>query len=120
MSWARLLKRAFDIDIEHRPNCGGAPKIIAAGPAGPCVTMRSGVPERRRCRSGSGRKGESPDESVTGHWQNASYFRGRLTANVGNRRSRPQADGQISRYWARTKVVSINFPPVLDHESIVR
>src|SRR5262249_12799654 len=30
MSWARLLKRVFDIDIEHCPNCGGALKIIAA------------------------------------------------------------------------------------------
>ena len=24
MSWARLLKRVFDIDIEHCPNSGGA------------------------------------------------------------------------------------------------
>src|SRR4029434_9226006 len=30
MSWARLLKRVFDIDTEHCPNCGGALKIIAA------------------------------------------------------------------------------------------
>ena len=30
LSWARLLKRVFDIDIEHCPNCGGALKIIAA------------------------------------------------------------------------------------------
>ena len=30
MSWARLLKRVFDINIEHCPNCGGALKIIAA------------------------------------------------------------------------------------------
>ena len=30
MNWARLLKRVFDIDIEHCPNCGGALKIIAA------------------------------------------------------------------------------------------
>jgi hypothetical protein len=30
MSWPRLLKRVFDIDIEHCPNCGGALKIIAA------------------------------------------------------------------------------------------
>jgi hypothetical protein len=30
ISWVRLLKRVFDIDIEHCPNCGGALKIIAA------------------------------------------------------------------------------------------
>jgi hypothetical protein len=30
MSWVRLLKRVFDIDIEHCPNCGGSLKIIAA------------------------------------------------------------------------------------------
>ena len=29
MSWARLLKRVFDIDIERR-ECGGRLKIIAA------------------------------------------------------------------------------------------
>lgn len=30
LSWARLLKRVFDIDLEHCPNCGGALTIIAA------------------------------------------------------------------------------------------
>ena len=31
MSWARLLKRVFDIDMRHCPNCGdGELKIIAA------------------------------------------------------------------------------------------
>ena len=30
LSWARLLKRVFDIDLEHCPNCGGELKIIAA------------------------------------------------------------------------------------------
>jgi hypothetical protein len=30
MSWARLLKRVFEIDIEHCPQCGGTLKIIAA------------------------------------------------------------------------------------------
>jgi hypothetical protein len=28
--WARLLKRVFDIDIEHCPQCGGTLQIIAA------------------------------------------------------------------------------------------
>jgi hypothetical protein len=31
ISWARLLKRVFDIDRQHRPDCGGGElKIIAA------------------------------------------------------------------------------------------
>ena len=29
-SWARLLTRVFDIDLEHCPQCGGDFKIIAA------------------------------------------------------------------------------------------
>ena len=34
MSWARLLKRVFDIDIENCSNCGGTLKIIAAPSTG--------------------------------------------------------------------------------------
>ncbi len=30
LSWAKLLKRVFDLDLEQCPNCGGEPKIIAA------------------------------------------------------------------------------------------
>jgi hypothetical protein len=30
LSWAKLLKRVFEIDIEHCPSCGGEIKIIAA------------------------------------------------------------------------------------------
>ena len=30
ISWARLLKRVFQIDLEHCSNCGGELKIIAA------------------------------------------------------------------------------------------
>ncbi|MBK6865746.1 MAG: transposase [Ideonella sp.] len=29
LSWARLLKRVFDLDLEHCPSCGGELKIIA-------------------------------------------------------------------------------------------
>ena len=29
LSWARLLKRVFEIDLEHCPHCGGLWKIIA-------------------------------------------------------------------------------------------
>ena len=30
LSWAKLLKRVFEIDMEHCPNCGGELMIIAA------------------------------------------------------------------------------------------
>jgi hypothetical protein len=30
MGWAKLLKRVFNLDLEHCPNCGGELKIIAA------------------------------------------------------------------------------------------
>jgi hypothetical protein len=30
LSWARLLKRVFEIDLQHCANCGGGLKIIAA------------------------------------------------------------------------------------------
>jgi len=30
LSWARLLKRVFEVDVAHCPNCGGELKIIAA------------------------------------------------------------------------------------------
>ena len=30
LSWARLLKRVFDLDLQRCPNCGGELKVIAA------------------------------------------------------------------------------------------
>ena len=42
LSWARLLKRVFDIDIEHCPNCGGSLKIIA------CPGFVEGPPSKIR------------------------------------------------------------------------
>ena len=37
-SWARLLKRVFDIDIEYCPHCGANMKIIAAIPESSAIT----------------------------------------------------------------------------------
>ena len=45
MSWARLLKRVFDLDIERCSNCGGSLKIIAAIEDAPVIVrMARGQP----------------------------------------------------------------------------
>ena len=47
--WARLLKRIFEIDLEHCPNCGGELKIIAAileAPVIERILMHLGVQAR--------------------------------------------------------------------------
>ena len=54
MSWARLLKRVFEIDLEHCPNCAGALKIIAAIVAPPVIVRilaHLGLPTRAPPRS---------------------------------------------------------------------
>lgn len=54
MSWARLLKRVFEFDLEHCPQCGGDMKIIAAIEE-PAVIVRIlthlGLPARAPPRS---------------------------------------------------------------------
>lgn len=54
MDWARLLKRVFDIDLEHCPQCGGEFRIIAAIEE-PAVIVRIlthlGLPARAPPRS---------------------------------------------------------------------
>ena len=40
LSWAKLLKRVFDLDLAHCPDCGGELKIIAA--------ILRGAPGRKR------------------------------------------------------------------------
>jgi hypothetical protein len=49
MSWARLLKRVFDIDIERCPNCAGRLRIIAAIEEAPVIVRilaHLGLPTR--------------------------------------------------------------------------
>jgi hypothetical protein len=54
MGWARLLKRVFDLDLEHCPQCGGEFRIIAAIEA-PALIARIlthlGLPARAPPRS---------------------------------------------------------------------
>ena len=54
MGWARLLKRVFDLNLEHCPQCGGDLKIIAAIEE-PAVIVRIlthlGLPARAPPRS---------------------------------------------------------------------
>jgi hypothetical protein len=54
MGWARLLKRVFDLDLDHCPQCGGEFRIIAAIEA-PAVIIRIlthlGLPARAPPRS---------------------------------------------------------------------
>ena len=54
MGWARLLKRVFEFDLEHCPQCGGDLKIIAAIEE-PAVIVRIlthlGLPARAPPRS---------------------------------------------------------------------
>jgi hypothetical protein len=54
ISWARLLKRVFDLDVKHCPNCGGDLKIIAAIEDPPVIDKiltHLGLPTRAPPRS---------------------------------------------------------------------
>ena len=64
MSWARLLKRVFEIDMEHCPNCGGELKIIAA-------ILESAVIERILTHLGLQARAP-PRAPARGHMQHAA------------------------------------------------
>ena len=54
MGWACLLKRVFDLDLEHCPQCGGDMKIIAAIEEPEVIAkilMHLGLPARAPPRS---------------------------------------------------------------------
>ena len=57
LSWAKQLRRVFDLDLEHCPNCGGELKIIAAILEQPVIEkilthpgMQAGAPPRAPAR----------------------------------------------------------------------
>ncbi len=64
MSWARLLKRVFKIDVEHCPQCGGDLKIIAAI-EDPAVIVRILTHLRLRCARATAFTG-APARPVSG------------------------------------------------------
>jgi len=54
MGWVRLLKRVFDLDLEHCPQCGCDMKIIAAIEEPEVIAkilMHLGLPARAPARS---------------------------------------------------------------------
>ena len=84
MSWARLLKRVFDIDIEHCPNCGAALKIIAAIEDPPVIVKSSPIwaypPAPRRVPRRSDSICSKQPESQTGCQRNPSRRERRVGA----------------------------------------
>ena len=54
ISWVRLLKRVFEIDMEHRANCGGELEVIAAILEAPVIERileHFGLPARAPLRT---------------------------------------------------------------------
>jgi hypothetical protein len=105
MSWARLLKRVFDIDIERCPNCGGALKIIAAIEE-PAVIAKILTPLKLAHPSPAALTGAEADMLALAWFREASHlvsFNGKcfdvplLIRVRGTSRSSPQAS-PLGRY----------------------
>ena len=80
ISWARLLKRVFEIDIEHCPHCGGRLKIIAAieDPAvivGSSPTSACLCAPRRDPRHGHCPCSKRPDSHPPARWHRIRFSR---------------------------------------------
>ena len=121
MSWAKLLKRVFALDLEHCPNCGGELKIIAAILDAPVIErilthlgLQARAPPRAAAREQAlqaepGHKQSSglfvPGEGP-GHWPGAPCKgpdRAKLITVQAARR--PGADGPAApaTFWDRSK-----------------
>ena len=61
MSWARLLKRVFALDLEHCPNCGGELRIIAAILDQPVIEkIPTHLGQQARAAPRAAERGQSP------------------------------------------------------------
>ena len=81
ISWARLLKRVFEIDLEHCPNCGGQLKIIAAILEAPVIErilthlgLQARAPPRTPARERQVAQA-APDRGSTAPVQSAQHHR---------------------------------------------
>jgi hypothetical protein len=66
LSWARLLKRVFEIDLEHCPHCGGPLMIIAAPSTGSGQASNISPSLRRSSPTSACPPGPRPDR-LRGH-----------------------------------------------------
>ena len=105
LSWAKLLKRVFEIDMEHCPKSGGELKIIAALPEQPVIEkilthlgLQARGPTEAGWRSGVTR-GMRPRRTIFGGaikaQQSSVTFKDRNT----------RVEGRVQAPWRRKKGV---------------
>ena len=87
-SWAKLLKRVLDLDLEHCPNCGGELKIIAAILEQPVIEkihthlgLQARAPPRVPARGQARKRPDDSDSSPLG-WPAEQGYGDRLCARV--------------------------------------
>ena len=74
LGWAKLLKRVFDLDLKHCPNCGGELKSIAAilkQPVVEKILTQLGLQARAPPRSAA--RGQAL-QAEPGHKQSSELF----------------------------------------------
>ena len=75
MSWATLLKRVFEFDLEHCPNCGGELKIIAAiVEASVIEKILTHLALKARAPPRAAARGQMPLQAEPGHKQSSGLF----------------------------------------------
>jgi len=104
LSWAQLLKRVFELDLEHCPNCGGEMKIIAAileRPVIEKILTHLGLQARRRGHLRVARRCKRPEHS-------------QLIAAGAARCSGLRGPAAFGAFWDRSKRPAAQDSPVGD------